>query len=92
MTRLLYHWHYAGIGLFVVVLDGIGVGARAHVLRSQHAGNHISGLDTDGICMGLVKFPTHTPHFFIVLDTVGIQLGYGETNSVWQNFSECPTK
>src|SRR6266852_1729822 len=57
----------------------------------QRAGDHISGLDTDGICMGLVKFPTHTPHFFIVLDTVGIQLGYGETNSVWQNFSEYPT-
>ena len=70
MTRLLYHWHYAGIGLFVVVLDGIGVGARAHVLQSQHAGNHISGLDTDELCMGLVKFPTHTPHFFILWDTL----------------------
>ena len=30
---------------------------------AQRAGNHISGLDTDELCMGLVKFPTHTPHF-----------------------------
>ena len=64
--------------------DGVGVDLHRHSVQVT--------IYQVWIQMGLVKFPTHTPHFFIVLDTIGILLGYGETNSVWQNFSEYPTK